>query len=155
MRITPSSRQSAPRCGTTRKAYLRDTEQLALLAAGASPAVALERMNGAQLRRFLAMLHGRGLSGRTLARMLSSWRAFYHYLAEERTIEADPCAGLRPPKSAKRLPNALSPDEASQLVALDDDDPLALRDKAMLELFYSSGLRLSELSGLTLDRVDF
>jgi integrase/recombinase XerC len=140
----------------TRAAYLRDTEQLEALAQSSSPPIALERMTGAQLRRLLATLHGRGLSGRTLARMLSSWRAFYRYLAEERKIGADPCAGLRPPKSAKRLPNALSPDEASKLVALDcDDDPLASRDKAMLELFYSSGLRLSELAGLTLDRVDF
>ena len=138
----------------TRAAYLRDTEQLDALARTASPPVALERMTGAQLRRFLATLHGRGLSGRTLARMLSSWRAFFHYLAEEGKIASDPCGGIRPPKSARRLPNALSPDEAARLVALEDDSALAVRDKAMLELFYSSGLRLAELSGLTFDRVD-
>ena len=138
----------------TRAAYLRDTEQLDDLAQSASPPVALDRITGPQLRRFLATLHGRGLSGRTLARMLSSWRAFFHYLAEEGKIAADPCGGIRPPKSARRLPNALSPDEAARLVALEDDSALAVRDKAMLELFYSSGLRLSELSGLTLDRID-
>ena len=139
----------------TRAAYLRDTEQLAALAAAASPPIPPERITGAQLRRFLSTLHGRGLSGRTLARMLSSWRAFFRYLAEEGRIPADPCAGLRPPKSARRLPNALSPDEATRLVALDGDGPLAVRDRAMLELFYSSGLRLSELAGMTLDRVDW
>ena len=136
----------------TRSAYLRDTEQLAALAAASTPPIAPDRITGAHLRRFLSTLHGRGLSGRTLARMLSSWRAFFRYLAEEGKIDADPSAGLRPPKSARRLPNALSPDEAAALVAIDDDDALAVRDRAMLELFYSSGLRLSELAGLTLQQ---
>ncbi len=66
----------------------------------------------------------------------------------------DPCAGLKPPKSPRRLPSALSPDEAVQLVAIDADDPLSVRDRALLELAYSSGLRLSELAGLDVDRVD-
>jgi integrase/recombinase XerC len=139
----------------TRNAYLRDTEQLAMLAAASVPPVALERISGAHLRRFLSTLHGRGLSGRTLARMLSSWRGFFKYLAEERRVQSDPCAGLRPPKSPKKLPDALSPDEATRLVGIEGDTPLAIRDRAMLELFYSSGLRLSELAGLTIDRVDW
>ena len=87
--------------------------------------------------------------------MLSSWRGFFHYLAEEGRVQLDPCVGLRPPKSPKRLPDALSPDEATRLVAIEGTSPLALRDRAMLELFYSSGLRLSELAGLTIDRVDW
>ena len=139
----------------TRNAYIRDVAQLAALAAASVPPVALERVAGAHLRRFLSTLHGRGLSGRTLARMLSSWRSFFRYLAEEGRVQADPCAGLRPPKSPKKLPDALSPDEATRLVGLNGDSPLAIRDRAMLELFYSSGLRLSELAGLTLDRVDW
>ena len=139
----------------TRNAYVRDTEQLAALAATSVPPVALERITGAHLRRFLSALHGRGLSGRTLARMLSSWRGFFRYLAEEGRIQSDPCAGLRPPKSPKKLPDALSPDEATRLVGIEGDAPLAIRDRAMLELFYSSGLRLSELAGLTIDRVDW
>ena len=138
----------------TRAAYLRDTEQLAALAAAASPPIPPERITGAQLRRFLSTLHGRGLSGRTLARMLSSWRAFYRYLAEEGRIPADPCAGLRPPKSARRLPNALSPDDAVRLVTGMEDGPLGLRDRALFELAYSSGLRLSELASLDVDRLD-
>src|SRR5690606_19136930 len=63
--------------------------------------------------------------------------------------------GIRAPKSAKRLPHALSPDEARQLVELDASDPLAVRDRAILELFYSSGLRLSELTGLAPEDIDF
>lgn len=70
-------------------------------------------------------------------------------------MHADPCVGLRPPKSPKKLPDALSPDEASRLVAIDGTAPLVLRDRAILELFYSSGLRLSELAGLTIERVDW
>ena len=139
----------------TRNAYLRDTQQLALLAAASVPPVPLDRISGAHLRRFLSSLHGRGLSGRTLARMLSSWRGFFRYLAEEGRMHADPCVGLRPPKSPKKLPDALSPDEASRLVAIDGTAPLVLRDRAILELFYSSGLRLSELAGLTIERVDW
>ena len=63
--------------------------------------------------------------------------------------------GLRPPKSPNRLPDALSPDEATRLVGIEGGTPLAIRDRAILELFYSSGLRLSELAGLTIDRVEW
>lgn len=139
----------------TRTAYLRDVRKLAALGASATPPLALEKLTGAHVRRFLSSLHGGGLSGRSLARMLSSWRGLYRYLAEEGRIGSDPCAGLRPPKSPKRLPSALSPDSASQLVALQGDDPLTIRDRAILELFYSSGLRLSELAGLTLERIEW
>jgi integrase/recombinase XerC len=139
----------------TRGAYLRDARALAALAAEAKPAVQLDRLAGPQVRRFLATLHARGLSGRSLARMLSSWRALYRFLAQEGKVPCDPCAGLRPPKSPKKLPAALSPDEASRLVAIDDPSPLAVRDRAILELFYSSGLRLSELAGLTVERIDW
>jgi integrase/recombinase XerC len=142
----------------TRAAYLRDVLRLAEMAAEARPPVAIESITGAELRRILATLHGRGVSGRSLARMLSSWRALYRFLAEEGRVAADPCAGLRPPKSPKKLPNALSPDEAARLVGLSEareEDSLALRDRALLELFYSSGLRLSELAGLEVDRIDW
>ncbi len=88
--------------------------------------------------------------------MLSSWRAFYRYaLDRDARIVESPCAGLKPPRSPRRLPSALSPDEAMRLVTIaDDGDPLALRDRALFELAYSSGLRLSELAGVDLDRID-
>jgi len=108
-----------------------------------------------QLSRHLATLHGGGLSGRSIARMLSAWRAFYRFLIErDRLLTADPCAGLKAPKSPKRLPSALTPDEAVQLVAIDGTGPLDVRDRALFELAYSSGLRLSELAGLDIERVD-
>ncbi|HJU24111.1 MAG TPA: tyrosine-type recombinase/integrase, partial [Casimicrobiaceae bacterium] len=107
------------------------------------------------LMRFVSVLHGRGLSGRSLARMLSAWRAFFRFAIEhDRTITEDPCAGIKAPKSPRRLPSALSPDEAARLVAIDGDDPLALRDRALFELAYSSGLRLAELAGMNVDACD-
>jgi len=135
----------------TRRAYVRDVGLLAGLAADRDMA-GLARP---ELARHLATLHGRGLSGRSLARTLSAWRAFYRFLLEaDPSRRGDPCAGLRAPKSARRLPSALSPDEAVRLVAIVGDDVLAVRDRALLELAYSSGLRLSEISGADVDRLD-
>jgi len=108
-----------------------------------------------QARHFVAILHGRGLQGRSLARMLSAWRTFYGYLARDHRFVSNPFHGIRAPKSAKILPKALSPDEAAQLVTLAGDEALTVRDRAMLELFYSSGLRLSELTRLEVGDVNF
>ncbi len=128
----------------TGKHYARDLAQLLALAASRP----LESLSPHDIRRCIATLHARGLSGRSLGRMLSAWRGFFDYLARDHGFVQNPCAQVRPPKSPKKLPHALTPDGAAQLMALPGDDFLACRDRAMLELFYSSGLRLSELSGL-------
>jgi len=135
----------------TRAAYLRDVQALALLAGDAD----LVRLDSRELRRSLATLHGRGLSGRSLSRALSSWRALYRFLLDRDVgLTGDPCAGLKAPKAAKRLPSALSPDEAVRLVQIPGDDPVAVRDRALFELAYSSGLRLAELAGIDVSRLD-
>jgi integrase/recombinase XerC len=135
----------------TRNAYLRDVATLKTLA-GEAP---LAGLSPADLRRFLATLHGRGISGRSLARMLSGWRVFFRFAMDrDRSFKDDPCGGLKAPKAQRRLPSALSPDEAVQLVAIEGDDALALRDRALLELAYSSGLRVAELSGMNLSMLD-
>jgi integrase/recombinase XerC len=131
--------------------YARDIAALIGLA-GATPLKELQVQN---VRRFVAQLHGRGLDGRSLARMLSAWRGFFHYLARDHGYAHNPCLGIRAPRSAKRLPHALSPDEAGRLMTFTAKDPLAVRDKAILELLYSSGLRLSELTGLAEGDVHF
>jgi integrase/recombinase XerC len=141
----------ATRSAHTRDAYMRDMAQLAAQA-GETP---LPNLTRAQLARALATLHGRGLSGRSLARMLSAWRAFHHFLKDrDRARSTDPSAGLKAPKSPKNLPSALTPDEAVRLVDGAGVDAMGKRDHALFELAYSSGLRLSELAGLDVDRVD-
>lgn len=107
------------------------------------------------LRAMVARLHGQGQSSRSLARLLSAVRGFYQYLNREGLCRHDPAGGLSAPKGERRLPRALDADRTAQL--LDggvEDDFIARRDQAMLELFYSSGLRLSELVGLDLDGLD-
>ena len=107
-----------------------------------------------QVRRYIAQLHGKGLGGRSLARMLSAWRGFFTYLMRDHGLADNPCIGLRAPKSPKTLPQALSPVEAARLVDLPADTAEAIRDKAMFELFYSSGLRLAELVNLDPPQLD-
>ena len=107
------------------------------------------------LRAMVARLHAQGQSSRSLARLLSAVRGLYQYLNREGKCRHDPAAGLSAPKGERRLPRALDTDRTAQL--LDggvEDDFIARRDQAMLELFYSSGLRLSELVGLDLDGLD-
>lgn len=127
-------------------AYRRDLARLFELC-GEIPLGALEVHH---IRRFAAQLHAGGLSGRSLARLLSAWRGFFAWLGRRGEVTANPCEGVRAPRSPKLLPKALSVDEAMRLLDTGEDgDPaLAARDRAMFELFYSSGLRLAELAGL-------
>ncbi|MFK4074670.1 tyrosine recombinase XerC [Ectopseudomonas khazarica] len=107
------------------------------------------------LRRLIARLHQQGLSSRSLARLLSATRGLYQYLLREGLCRHDPATGLSPPKRERRLPRTLDADRSAQLLdGAVEDDFIARRDQAMLELFYSSGLRLSELVGLDLDGLD-
>ena len=107
------------------------------------------------LRSLVARLHHLGQSSRSLARLLSAVRGFYQYLNREGICEHDPATGLSPPKGEKRLPKTLDADRTLQLLEGGvEDDFLARRDQAILELFYSSGLRLSELTGLNCEQLD-
>jgi integrase/recombinase XerC len=129
----------------TCESYARDIAVLLSFANETS----LDQLRIHHIRRFVAQRHGKGFSGKSLARMLSAWRGFYRYLARDHGYTCNPCAGVHAPKSPRTLPHTLSPDEAAKLLDFPvDDDPMALRDKAMFELCYSSGLRLAELTGL-------
>jgi integrase/recombinase XerC len=134
----------------TLSAYRRDAALLVTMA-GERP---IERLGSAEIRRFVSTLHGRGMSPRSLARVLSSWRGFYGWLARARAVPSNPCLDVRAPRAPKRLPETLSPDEAVALVSFEDDSPLGRRDRALFELAYSSGLRVSELTGLDLGSID-
>ena len=128
----------------TAENYARDLNRLF----GLSGDTVLDTLKAHQIRRYIGQLHSRGLSGRSLARMLSAWRGFFNYLMRDHGYTGNPCVGVRAPKSAQVLPQALSPDEAVHLMDVPAENVTAIRDKAMIELLYSSGLRLAELVGL-------
>jgi integrase/recombinase XerC len=135
----------------TVESYARDLHALLDLA-GTTP---LASLTVHHIRRFVGELHAKGLDPRSIARMLSGWRGFYRYLGRDHGYVENPCAGVRAPKAVKRLPRSLSPDEASRLLDLEVRSALDVRDKAMFELFYSSGLRLTELTQLGPADVNF
>jgi len=115
----------------------------------------LDQLEPAQLRRMVARLHAKGLSGKTLALTLSAWRGLFHWLVRHKGFAANPAQGVRAPKSPKTLPKVLSVEQVQRLLdapeAKGEDGPQAARDHAMFELLYSSGLRLAELVALEAD----
>jgi integrase/recombinase XerC len=139
----------------TISSYRRDLSDLqALIAADGKPA-ALNDVSHFHIRKFAAQLHARGLNARSIARKLSCWRGFYTWLAEHTVLAANPVDGVRAPKRDKPLPKALAADDAVRLVSQappqsDPADPREACNRAMFELLYSSGLRVSELVGLDL-----
>jgi len=135
-------------------AYQRDLANLSRLTAGKP----LDELGVTDIRGAIVKLRSQGLASASVARQLSSWRGFFTFACRRLGFPRNPCLGLRPPKAAKALPDILSPDTCTQLLegaaAPAGDDALLARDRAMFELFYSSGLRLSELAGLDLDDVN-
>lgn len=154
----------------TLAAYRRDLASLLELGA-VSNAATLRKLGAHDIRHFVMKLHGQGMSPRSLARTLSAWRSFYRWLAhndheyghdrhspdEAGALAVNPCDGIRPPRRGRDLPKALSVEQSTALLTRTapppdaENDLLQRRDHAMLELFYSSGLRLSELAGLDVD----
>lgn len=108
----------------------------------------LEQLTPAHLRQALARLQQRGQSPRSLAIALSAWRGFYGWLARQGRLDANPAAGMRAPRAPRLLPKALTPDAVHQLIEREAATPREVRNRAMFELLYSSGLRLAELVSL-------
>jgi integrase/recombinase XerC len=106
------------------------------------------------LRALVAARHRAGIGGRSLQRLLSALRSFYRYLLREDLAAANPAVGIRAPKAPRRLPKTLDVDQTARLLDWDSNDPLAIRDRAIMELLYSSGLRLSELLNLEVTDLD-
>jgi integrase/recombinase XerC len=106
------------------------------------------------VRMFAARSHAGGLNPRSVQRRLSATRGFFNYLAREGVVNSNPALDIRAPKAAKRLPGTLDVDTINQLLDIPASDALAVRDRAVMELFYSSGLRLAELVGLDLTHMD-
>jgi integrase/recombinase XerC len=137
-------RQASPH---TVAAYRRDLDKL-LRWMGDAGVDQFGALGAHQLRSFIAAEHRAGLAPKSLQRLLSSCRSLFRQLGREGLLEHDPAAGVRGPKVRRKLPEVLDVDEAASLVEASGDGVLGVRDRAMLELFYSSGLRLSELTGL-------
>jgi integrase/recombinase XerC len=124
------------------------------------------RLDSQQVRAFAAHAHAAGLAPRSIQRRLSAVRSFYEFLLRERPAElsrdarrgarvrANPAQGVRAPKSARRLPQTLDADQMARLLEIPAGDVLCTRDRALMELLYSSGLRLAELVGLDLASLD-
>jgi integrase/recombinase XerC len=112
------------------------------------------RVDGQHVRSFAAAEHRGGSSPRTIQRRLSALRSFYNFLLREGAAKLNPAVDVQAPKAKKRLPATIDVDQMNRLLSFRTDEEIGVRDKAMMELFYSSGLRLSELVGLDLTDVD-
>jgi integrase/recombinase XerC len=137
----------------TESAYRHDLERLARYAAadGVKDWRALDHYH---VRGFAAAEHRGGLSPRSIQRRLSAARSFFEYLLREKIIERNPAVGVAAPKGQKRLPRTLDADQMAKLLEPAGEQPLDLRDHALMELMYSSGLRLAEVAGLDLVDLD-
>ena len=109
-----------------------------------------KRIDSAHLRTFAARSHAAGLQPRSIQRRLSALRTFFSFLVREGLLKHNPAVDVRAPKAGKRLPHTLDVDQMGALLALKPQGPLGVRDLAMMELLYSSGLRLAELVSLNL-----
>jgi integrase/recombinase XerC len=136
-------------------AYGRDLAELARLA-NLSRQADWPTLTQFDIRRFAAKLHAEGQSAASIARKLSGWRGFFDWLSRHLPVTANPLDGVRAPRRAKRLPKALAVDDAVRLMEKETPghpEPAELCDRAMFELLYSSGLRVSELAGLDVHHV--
>ena len=133
------------------KSYLRDINELFKLDKNKG----LDSYTIEDIRKNIATLHSKGLSGKSLSRVISSWRGLFNFLIHKYKFKINPTLGIKAPKIKKLLPQTLSVDQTVKLVDIKDDSFLGLRDHAILELFYSSGLRLSELVNLNKNDINF
>ncbi len=106
------------------------------------------------LRNFIGYLRQQELNNRSLQRNLSAIRSFFRFLLKNKLVRKNPVVGIKAPRQARHLPSLLDVDQASKLLDINEDDPLSLRDAALMELLYSSGLRLSEIAGLDVSSIN-
>jgi integrase/recombinase XerC len=111
-------------------------------------------LDSQHIRSFAAHSHAKGLGPRSIQRRLSAIRSFFEYLVRHHRMKSNPAYGVRAPKAQRRLPDTLDPDQMAHLLEIPAGDGFVTRDRAMMELLYSSGLRLAELVGLDLDGLD-
>jgi len=137
----------------TLAAYLADIAQLVVFC-DARKIASFSSIDTSQVRSFAAAAHAQGLAARSIQRRLSALRTFFEFLMREGASTRNPAVDVRAPKQKKRLPTTLDADQMGRLLAFRTDDTLSARDKAVMELFYSSGLRLAELVSLDVTSID-
>lgn len=112
-------------------------------------------INASHVRQWVAYQHQAGIGPRSLQRKLSALRSFFRLLIREQQLDSNPALGIRAPKSGRKLPKTTDVDQMKQILDVIPDDLLEIRDHAIFELFYSSGLRLSELASLNVETIDY
>ena len=145
-----SARNTSPH---TRSAYRSDIHD-AWSFFGTAKFTDWQHVTAVDLKLWLAKRHAQGLAPRSLSRRLAAVRALFKYLRQQNLIVNDPSQGLRLPRASRQLPSTLEADTIPQLLDRSTEDPLEIRDLAMLELMYGSGLRLAEVCGLNLQDLD-
>ena len=140
--------------GHTRAAYTRDLKTL-LTYCREHDIRQWRDLDGRHIRGFVAARHRQGIGGRSLQRNLSAIRAFFRYLLAGGIVKRNPATGVTTPKTPRKLPKTLDTEQATQLVEIRSGDTISVRDRAILELLYSSGLRLAELVSLDVDSIDY
>ena len=135
----------------TVKNYLRDIELLLEI----SPQKILIKLSIDDIRKSVSSLNARGLNSKSLSRMISAWRGLFNFLNQRFNFTHNPTLGIKAPKDKKHLPQTLSIDQTIKLVTIKDSSFLGIRVHAIIELFYSSGLRLSELINLKIQDINF
>jgi integrase/recombinase XerC len=140
-------RQASPQ---THDSYLRDLKKLSTQ----YPELSINSVDAGHIRQVIAHLHQESLSPRSLQRWLSAVRSLFDYCIRQNWLSKNPCEGVRAPKNKKALPKTLDADEVNQLLNIQQNDFFGIRDSAIAELFYSSGLRLSELVNLNCNQLD-
>ena len=116
--------------------------------------ITISTANKDAIENFFLSLHSLGMSSSSLARKASTLRSYYSYLLKSSIITSTPMIGIKTPKLSKKLPNVLSISDVDALCSISTNSVVARRDKAIIEVMYSSALRLSELSNLNIDSVD-
>jgi integrase/recombinase XerC len=137
----------------TQEAYRRDLAKLTEFC-DEQEIPGWKNLRGHHVRAYVSWRHRGGLGGRSIQRSLSAVRSFYHYLMREGAVQLNPVLGIVAPKSQRRLPHTLDVDQVGCLLEIPVENILACRDRAIMELMYSSGLRLAELVGLNMDKLD-
>ncbi len=142
-----TERQASPQ---THDNYLRDIKKFL----SHCSTITIEKIDAGHIRQCLALLHRESLSPRSLQRWLSAIRSLFDFCIRQGWLQKNPCDGVHPPKAKKALPKTLDADEVNQLLSNNENSFLDIRDRAMAELLYSSGLRLSELVNLNMTELD-